>query len=120
MQAVSYVSPKMLSLCAVVATQSRQYSTEQMKWFRKDKSYLWVRSELEKPNPIANAMQKITHFYRANRSTFEAALCVALSRSCIVHCTRSMARRNLRLAGLSLELAGTAARIAQSISALLH
>ena len=54
--------------------QSRQYSTEQMKWFRKDKSYLWVRSELEKANPIANAMQKITHFYRADRMAFEAAL----------------------------------------------
>jgi tRNA A37 N6-isopentenylltransferase MiaA len=27
-------------------TVSRQYSTEQMKWFRKDKAYLWVRSEL--------------------------------------------------------------------------
>ena len=54
--------------------QSRQYSTEQMKWFRKDKSYLWVRSELEKANPIANAMEKITHFYRADRMAFEAAL----------------------------------------------
>ena len=67
----------MLSLCAVAATQSRQYSTEQMKWFRKDKSYLWVRSELEKSNPIADALKRITHCYRADRSVFEAALCAS-------------------------------------------
>lgn len=34
-------------------TVSRQYATEQMKWFRKDKAYLWVRSELEKPTEAA-------------------------------------------------------------------
>lgn len=75
MQVVLSLSHKILSLCVVVAIQSRQYSTEQMKWFRKDKSYLWVRSELEKSNPIADAMERITHYYRADRSTFEAALC---------------------------------------------
>ena len=57
--------------------QSRQYSTEQMKWFRKDNSYLWVRSELEHANPIADAMERITRYYRADRHAFEAALCAS-------------------------------------------
>lgn len=55
-------------------TVSRQYSTEQMKWFRKDKAYLWVRSELEKPKPTADAMARITAAYRGARDEFEALL----------------------------------------------
>jgi hypothetical protein len=48
-----------------------------MKWFRKDNSYLWVRSELEHANPIADAMERITRYYRADRHAFEAALCAS-------------------------------------------
>ena len=49
-----------------------------MKWFRKDNSYLWVRSELENSNPTADAMERITRYYRADRHEFEAALCAIL------------------------------------------
>jgi hypothetical protein len=58
-----------------------------MKWFRKDKTYLWVRSELEKPDPIADAMERITRHYRADRASFEAALC-ALSLSVSLSCSQ--------------------------------
>ena len=55
-------------------TVSRQYSTEQMKWFRKDTAYLWVRSELEKPAPVAHAMHVIEEAYRAERADWERLL----------------------------------------------
>ena len=58
-------------------TVSRKYAAEQMKWFRRDSEYLWVRAELEQPTKelrIAAAAAAMQAGYCCSRQVWAAEL----------------------------------------------
>jgi hypothetical protein len=86
-------------------TVSRQYSTEQMKWFRRDTEYRWVRAELGEEDPLRGVAEMVVGGYRSLRSEWEqqlSARCDAAVREANV--AEAKAMRSYRPAATVLQM----------------